>query len=75
MEFLIRLNTMEDAVKLVNRLEKYDCRADAHIDRLVIDARSLMAWIGFGIGKEILIIVHSDLDERLSSELDEFLVA
>lgn len=75
MEFQIKLNSMEDAVKLVNALEYHDCRAVVWIDSLVIDARSLMGLWGCGIGREIRIVFHSAADEKIREKLCEFMVA
>ena len=75
MEFQIKLNSMEDAVKWVNRLEHYDCQADAWMGSLVIDARSLLGLVGFGIGRVIRVVMYSELSESLHRELREFMTA
>lgn len=72
MEFQIKLNSVEDAVRWVNRLEYYECHAEARVGNLVIDARSLMGLLGFGIGRVIQIVIHSELNESLRRELGKF---
>lgn len=75
MKFEVLLNSMEDAAKLVSRLEYYDYQADAKIGSHTVDARSLMALISFAMGKVIQIFVYADADERLQDEIRELLVA
>ena len=75
MEFRIALNSIEDAVKLVNKLELYGCTADALIGDRVIDARSLMGIIEFGLGREIAIRIYPEINEELHAELYEMLTA
>lgn len=75
MEFQIRLNSMEDVVKWVNRMEHYGCQAEAWMGSLVIDASSLMGLVGLGIGKLIKVVIHSELKEDLCEELQEFIAA
>ncbi len=75
MEFQIKLNSMEDAAKLVNRLDRYDCQADAWMGSIVIDARSIMGLLGLGIGRVIRLVIYSEPNEKLSAELGEFVLA
>lgn len=75
MEFQIKLNSVEDAVTLVNRLEHYDCHADALVDNRVINARALMGLLEFGIGRMIQIVIYSELQENDKKELYGLLTA
>lgn len=75
MTFKVLLNSMEDAVKLVSRLEYYDYQADVKIGSHTIDARSLMALLGFAMGKVVQVFVYADADERLRNEIRELMVA
>ena len=75
MEVWIKLNSMEDAAKLVNRLEKYDCHADAYLGSLVINAKSIMGLLGYGIGRVLRLWIDTEPEEELWAALDEFMVA
>lgn len=75
MEFRTELRTIEDAVKLVNKLEHHGCRAVAQVDDKILDARSLMGLLEFGIGKNIKVVVRSEIDEMMRHELSTFMMA
>lgn len=75
MEFSIRLNSLEDAVKLANRLEYYNCQAEVWYDNYVIDARSWMGLLRFGIGKVVQVKMNKITDVRLCTEIKEFVMA
>ena len=75
MEFQTELRTIEDAVKLVNKLEHYECKAQALIDDRMLDARSLMGLLEFGIGINIRIVVRSEINEMMKGELSAFMMA
>lgn len=74
MEFQVKLNSMEDAAKLVNRLEHYEYRAEAVVGSLVLNAKSIMGLLGFGIGQRIRLIIHTGIDEGLKAALNEFMI-
>lgn len=75
MEFQIKLNSLEEVAKFVNKLEYYECQADAWMGSLVVDARSLMGLVGFGIGRVIRLVIYSEYDEIIQRELCEFMAA
>lgn len=75
MKFKVQLNSMEDAAKLVNRLEYYDYQADAEVGSHVIDARSLLGLLGFGLGRVLTLIIYADSNENLREDIHELLVA
>lgn len=75
MEFQIQLNSLEEAAKFVNKLEYYGCQADAWMGSLVVDARSLMGLVGFGIGRVIRLVIYSDYNESIHRGLCEFMTA
>lgn len=75
MKFQIKLKSVEDAVCLVHKLEKYDWDADALVGKSMVDAKSFLGLIGLGIGKRIDLMVYVDMDNKLENDIHEFLVA
>lgn len=60
MECLVRLNSIEDALHLVRKLEQQDCRADVEMDGTVIDAKSFMGLVALGLGRQLKLNIHGD---------------
>lgn len=75
MEFQTKLDSIEEVVTLVNKLERYNCSAEAWVGSKVVDARSFLGILGFGIGREIRIVIHSEMDESLKSKFEDFMIA
>lgn len=75
MEFRIRLNTVEDAVRFVNTLEHHDSHADAMVESFVVSARSLLGILGYGVGREITVLFHEEPNEELGYLLSEYVAA
>ena len=73
MEFQTKLDTIDDAVVLVNKLEHYNCVADAWIGEQVMDARVLMGLVGICMGKPVRIVVHTELGESEKSDLNSLM--
>mgnify|MGYP003447882788 CR=1 FL=1 len=69
MEFLVCLNSIEDALCLVQKLEQYECNADARVEDNVIDAKSLMGLVALGIGKPLQVMIHNKVDENIRMEI------
>ena len=75
MEFRIKLNTVEDAVRLVNTLEHHDYHADAMVESFVINARSLLGILGYGIAREMTVLFHEMPNEDLGCFMSEYVAA
>ena len=49
-------------VNFVSKLEKYPFQADLQCGSRMVDAKSLLGVLGFGMGKVLTLCVHSDED-------------
>lgn len=58
MEYRILLNSVEDAVYFINTLEHYDYHAEARFETGILDARSLLGILGYGVGKVITLMLY-----------------
>ena len=69
MEFQVFLNSIEDALCLIQKLEQYECNADARVEDNVIDAKALMGLVALGIGKQLQITIYNKVDENTRMEI------
>ena len=44
------------------------------VGSLVLNAKSIMGLLGFGIGQRIRLIIHTGIDEGLKAALNEFMI-
>ena len=72
MEYKIWLNSIDEVVRLVEKLEKFDCEAYARMDDAVINARSMMGLIGLGIGKRIHLQIYRGFRPCIGKEIEPF---
>lgn len=73
MTLCIMLNTVEDAVNLVDKVSRYDCDADIKLENYYINAKSMLGVIGIGIRKKMLLNIHSE-EKKILEDLKEFSV-
>lgn len=71
MKLYIKLNSVEDAIHLVNKVSKYDCEADIKSGKYYIDAKSILGVIGVGTNRKILLEIQSE-EKEILEELKEF---
>lgn len=70
--FYVRLSSIDDAVHLVNCLERYPFGIEACIGQSVISAKSILGIIGIGMNKKIEIRIreeHVSLVENVISNI------
>lgn len=73
MKMRIKLNSVDDAVSLVNKLSEYDCEADLISGCYYADAKSIVGVMGIGIQREMLLVVHSDEQNKIKKDLERFI--
>ena len=61
-------------VNFVSKLEQYPFQADLHCGSHVVDAKSLLGVLGFGMGKVLTLSVYSDEDVRSLPGIAEYVV-
>lgn len=69
----VLLETQHDIADFVSKLEKCPFRADLHCGALVVDAKSLLGVMGFGLGRVSTLCVYSD-DEAWLPEISKYVV-
>lgn len=70
----ILLRTQNDIVNFVNKITQYPFSADLLCGSHVVDAKSLLGVLGFGMGKVLTLQVYSDDSNMLMSDISEYLV-
>ena len=72
MRFQIQLNSIEDAIRMVDHLEQYEQPVDAQIGSYMVDATSLIGLISMGLGKKGELLVRGDVTENFHQMIHEF---
>lgn len=70
----ILLKTQNDIVNFVNKMTQYPFNADLLCGSRVVDAKSLLGVLGFGMGKILILQVYSEDSSRLMEDLSAYLV-
>ena len=70
----VRLNQVSDIVSFVAIANKCECDVDARCGSIVVDAKSLLGVLGFGMGKVLTLQVYGDDSSMLMSDISEYLV-
>ncbi len=70
----ILLRTQNDIVNFVNKITQYPFSADLLCGSRVVDAKSLLGVLGFGMGKVLTLQVYGDDSSMLMSDISEYLV-
>lgn len=70
----ILLKDQQDIVNFVNRIEKYPFHADLYCGSCVVDAKSLLGVMGFGMGKVMTLQIYGDEDIRTLPGISEYVV-
>lgn len=71
----IFLRTQNDIVNFVNKMTQYPFNADLLCGSRMVDAKSLLGVLGFGMGKKLTLQVYSEDCGGLMSDLSEYLIA
>ncbi len=75
MKYKIRLNSVDDAVCMVNELERWGQPVDAMVGSTVVDATSVMGLIYLGVGKTIELMVQGKLTKEVLGTIEKYQVA
>lgn len=75
MEFRIKLNSVEDAIRFINILEYHNYQAEAVFESYIINARSLLGILGYGVGRVITVMFQEEPDENLCCLMNEYSAA
>lgn len=70
----ILLKNQNDIVNFVNKMEKYPFHADLYCGSCVVDAKSLLGVMGFGMGKVMTLQIYGDEDIRTLPGIAEYVV-
>lgn len=70
----ILLSNQYDVARFVNKMEKYPYNADLLCGSRMVDAKSLLGIMGFGMGKVLTLQVYGDDDKGLLSDISDYLV-
>lgn len=71
----ILLRTQNDIVNFVNKITQYPFNADLLCGSQVVDAKSLLGVLGFGMGKVLTLQVYSEENNNnLMTDISEYLV-
>ena len=69
----VLLTTPHEIVDFVNKIEKMPFRADLRCDGGVMDAKSLLGVMGFGLGKVMTLCIYCDEAVSLSG-IEQYIV-
>lgn len=70
----ILLPTQGDIVNFVNKMSQYPFHADLLCGSRMVDAKSLLGVLGFGMGKVLTLQVHEDEQDEWISDISQYLV-
>lgn len=56
----ITLNSIEEAVKFVNKMSKYSCTVELSKDFRVVNAKSLLGVLSLGLGESVRMDIYKD---------------
>ena len=70
----ILLRNQHDIVNFVNKIEKYPFHADLYCGSRVVDAKSILGVMGFGMGKVMTLQIYGDEDIRTLPGISEYVV-
>ncbi|MEG0370233.1 MAG: HPr family phosphocarrier protein [Hungatella sp.] len=70
----ILLRTQNDIVNFVNKMAKYSFNADLLCGSQIVDAKSLLGVLGFGMGKTLTLQVYDAENNAWMSDISEYLV-
>jgi len=70
----IRLNGAKDVSRFVQAAERCDFDVDLCLNRIVVDAKSLMGVLMMDLSQDLTVRYNHDLDEGFESVLSEYAV-
>ena len=73
--FKITFKSMEEILKFVNTVEKYDCAMDMRRGRFTVDAKSLLGVMNLGLNREIELKIYEENCEQLEQDISCYLAA
>ena len=70
----IKLKTQADALVLTDKLIKYSYDIDMQAGHIVIDAKSILGVLGFGVGTSVTLNIDTDDDRALLDDIACYIV-
>ncbi len=70
----ILLETQHDIAEFVSRMEKCPFRAELQCGSRVVDAKSLLGVMGFGLGRVTTLCIYSDGNAGSIPEIEKYIV-
>lgn len=67
--------TPEEINEFVNIVKNYPYDMDLEKGRIIIDAKSILGIMNFGVNNEVILKVHAEFCEELKSDLERFVAA
>lgn len=67
--------TPEEINEFVNIVKNYPYDMDLEKGRIIIDAKSILGIMNFGVNNEVVLKVHAEFCEELKSDLERFVAA
>lgn len=72
MTSIIRLETEQDVLRFVEKMNRYNFDIDVVFGHCIIDAKSILGVLGLGLGKELKIVAHTEEAGELENDLNAF---
>lgn len=73
-EKVVVFDELQDIREFVSAAENCDFEIDVYYNRMVVDAKSILGMIGFGL-KKALKVRYGGSDENFENVIDKFAVA
>ena len=70
----IKIETQADALVLTNKLIKYSYDIDMQVGHIIIDAKSILGVLGFGVGKSVRLNINTDDNRALLDDIACYIV-
>lgn len=71
----VKFETTDQIIRFVNIVEQYGAEIDLKNGSCIVDAKSLMGVLSFGISKPLEMVVFSENCDKLMEKIDFCIVA
>ncbi len=71
-EFVIKLNSMEEAKRFVNITSKYHFEIDVKSGRYTVNAKSLLGVFSIDLSREVIVEIHTEEYAKFCEEIKQF---
>lgn len=66
----VRFDTMDQVTRFVNVVEEYPFAIDLHCDKFVVDGKSFLGILNYGLEKDLKLCIYQDDCEDLLGKID-----